>query len=792
VTVEEGTAVRLPLSGLRVLELANEIAGPYAGKLFSDAGADVVKVEAATGDPLRRWTASGTVPDGDSALFHFLNTSKRSVVMVSPGDQAVRLAAGADIVLADDSVDEGLLDELREACAGVVVSITPYGRTGPSAGDAATEFTLQARCGSTAGRGLPETHPLAAGGRLGEFIGGTFAAVAGLAYALGARQSGRRQFIDLSLLEAMVITMGGLSSVSAQVLGNAAPAGRSLELPSIEPTADGYVGFCTVTGQQFQDFLLLIERFDWLDDAELASFAGRQRRRHEFSAAVREWTTKRTTADIIEAASALRIPVAPIGSPETIPAIDHFVERGVFITNPAGFHQPRSPYRIHGGTSRPLTPAPRLGEHDGAIDWPATTGVVAVASPTADLPLAGVRLFDLTAFWAGPSATHVLAALGADVIKVEGVKRPDGMRYAGGWAPSRECWWESGSVFLAVNENKRDLTLELTSPEGVALALQLIAKCDVVIENFSPRVMDNLGLTWEAVSAANPAAVMVRMPAFGLDGPWRDRVGFAQTMEQVSGMAWLTGDADGAPIIPRGACDPIAGLHAAFATLIALEQRRSSASGALVEVAMVEAALNAAAPVVIEKAAYGRALNRNGNRGPVSSPQGLYRCFGDDEWVALATSTDEQWAALCTAVGDGSLTDAAGHDSFAARQAAADRIDAVLAAWASARRAPDAAAELQRAGVPAAVVTAGRDLLDDPQLRHRQFFEPVDHPVVGRVLMPSQPLRCGDEDRRWLRTAAPTLGEHNSAILTSLLNVPADRLAKLFDGGVIGTRPAGL
>lgn len=783
----------LPLSTFRVLEIASDIAGPYAGKLLVDAGADVVKVEPATGDPLRYWTATGATPTGDSAAFTFLNGSKRSVTGEPDCPDVLELARAADIVLIDQGVSDGALEQLRASCPKVVVSVTPYGRCGPSAHEPATEFTLQARCGSTAGRGLPESRPLSAGGRLGEFIGGVYAAATGLAYAGKARVSGRREFVDVSLLEAMVITMGGLTAVSAQLLGSGASSPRSLELPSIEPTADGYVGFCTITAQQFQDFLALIERFDWLDDAELATFAGRQRRREEFNAAVRQWTSTRTTAEIVEAASALRIPVAPIGTPETIPGMDQFVERGVFVSNPAGFLQPRPPYRISGVGVRSPSLAPAIGADIGLVHWPLENEnppAPGALESTADAPLSGLRIMDLTAFWAGPSATAVLAALGADVVKVEGVKRPDGLRYAGGWPPSREGWWETGPMFLAVNENKRGLSLEMTTAEGQALARRLAGQCDIVIENFSPRVMGNLGLDWEAVSGANPTALMVRMPAFGLDGPWRDRVGFAQTMEQVSGLAWMTGEADGPPVIPRGACDPIAGLHAAFAVLVALEHRHRTGDGALVEVTMVEAALNVAAIGVIEQTAYGRSLSREGNRGPAASPQGVYRCEGSDEWVAIAVTTDEQWEALVAVTGVPELRGA--HLQTRADRAADDHIDAALGGWTVARSAQAAANALLPAGVPAAVVTPARDLLRDPQLAYRGFFETIDHPIAGRLAMPGQPMRLSDVEHRWITAAAPTLGEHNALVLGELLGVGPDELTRLQKAHVVGTRPRGL
>ena len=154
-------------------------------------------------------------------------------------------------------------------------------------------------------------------------------------------------------------------------------------------------------------------------------------------------------------------------------------------------------------------------------------------------------------------------------------------------------------MFLCSNNNKRGISVELSTDAGRAIALEFIAASDLVIENFSPRVMENFGLDWDAVAAANPRAVMVRMPAFGLDGPWRDRVGFAQTMEQATGMAWMTGHADGPPVIPRGVCDPMAGLHAAFAAVAALVIRDRDGIGMHVESTMVESALNVAAEMLV-------------------------------------------------------------------------------------------------------------------------------------------------------------------------------------------------
>ncbi|WP_297792941.1 CoA transferase [Mycobacterium sp.] len=770
-----------PFADWRVLELCNGLAASYCGKMFADAGADVVKIEATRGDSLRGWSAGG--PPG--ALFGYLAAGKKSVVNRGQAEIA-SLLAGADIVLTD-LTDGWTLDDITAyvAASAVVVAVTPFGTTGPYVESqlVANEFILQALCGSIAGRGWPDDEPVQAGGRLGEWLAGTFAAAAAAATARHAARTGSGQVIDVSTYEAMVIAMGGLSAMSASVLGaDSLLHERSLELPSIVPTADGMVGFCTITAQQFQDFLVMIDRADLVDDAELASFAGRAERRDEFLGMVTAWTRSRTTQEIVELAVAFRIPVAPIASPEMLPKVDHFVERGVFVESPAGVLAPRVPYRSDAIATRAPEEPPALGADNGRLQWPARPEPPRSADVDA-LPLSDVRVTDFTAFWAGPVATQLLGALGADVIKIEGVRRPDGMRFSAGRPPDWDQWWEWGPVFLCSNNNKRGVSIDLGTDAGRSLALELIAASDLVIENFSPRVMANFGLEWDAVRAANPQAIMVRMPAFGLDGPWRDRVGFAQTMEQATGMAWMTGHADGPPVIPRGVCDPIAGLHAAFAAVAALVIRDRGGAGMQVESTMVEAALNVAAEMLVEYSRNGIVMRRNGNRGPGAETQGVYRCRGDDEWVALAAMDAPARASLAGLLNQPELT---GWDERA------DDIDKLISDWAAGRSVTEAVDALRAAGVAAARVTPAAALLTDPHLHARGFWETVDHPVAGSFLCTGMPFAFLGQPRRWVRRVPPLYGQHTGEVLTEILGHSERNLADLRRSGTISDRPAGL
>ncbi|MBW1884718.1 MAG: CoA transferase, partial [Deltaproteobacteria bacterium] len=449
---------------IRVIDFSTGIAGAYCTKLLADAGADVIKVETGDGDPLRRYSATSSVPsDEDGALFRFLNASKRSVVGDPEDDEVQALVASADLVV--ESFDTPQFDA-SAWCARdpglVILSITPWGRTGPYAGRPWSEFTLQAESGSLSVRGLPQYPPLRAGGRIAEWVGGTFSAVAALAAVHSAQRTGHGEQIDFSLLEAMNIAASQYRDPQRQLAGDTdltTPA-RHCETPSIEPTADGYIGVNTNSNEQFQSFLVLIERPDLIEDESLSRWPERLARWDWWHETVHAYTRTQTTADLIERASALRIPVAPVNDGKRVLEHPHLIERGIFIEDPSGgFKRPVAPYLVDGERLAPPRPAPRLGEHDGRIEARRPRR----PSPSGErrLPLDGVRVLDLTAWWAGPVSTHMLATLGADVIHVEAIQRLDGMRMTGGTFIERPAWWELSVFFLAANANKRGITLNL-------------------------------------------------------------------------------------------------------------------------------------------------------------------------------------------------------------------------------------------------------------------------------------------------------------------------------------------
>ncbi len=466
---------------------------------------------------------------------------------------------------------------------------------------------------------------------------------------------------------------------------------------------------------------------------------------------------------------------------------NNFAARHFFVPSPEGdFLQPLPPYTVDG--SRPVARgrAPLLGEHTGHIEPRPSRSAPLWAKEAADLPLAGVRILDATSWWAGPSSTQLLAYLGADVIHLESITRPDGGRTPG-TVVTREKFVGIWGVYIASNTNKRGVTLSLDVLRGSELVRQLAKTADVVIENFSPRVFEQYGLTWDTLHALNPRTIFVRMPTFGTTGPWRDNVGFAQTMEQMSGMAWVTGYGSGPPRIPQGPCDPNAGAHAAFALLVSLVERETTGHGSYVESTMVEAAMNAAAEQVIVYSAYGKIMMRDGNRGPDAAPQGIYACRGEENWLALSVKTDAQWRSTVGVLGNPAWATIPALATTRGRRVEHDLLDERLAEWAQTQDLDTVVARLIDAGVPAARVADPRTISSHPRHVERGWFESVNHKLAGPLPLPGPPFRYASVDA-WQRSAAPFLGEHNHEIFKDILGLSEAEVEQLEATGVAGNK----
>ena len=416
---------------------------------------------------------------------------------------------------------------------------------------------------------------------------------------------------------------------------------RFVATPGVGAARDGLVGLGCGTGQQWLDFCAMVEHPEWMEDPKL--FLDRT----ALEPTIDAWVASHTVDEVLDLASAFRIPNAPIANGSNITTFEQFRVRETFVANPRdGSANPGPPFRLGGGSLR----AARAGSSTrGALDrrgdgrsQPRTRSRRRHRRGPTGFHSEGLRVLDMTAYWAGPLAGHVLALLGAEVIHLESPRRPDGARLVGGVPQTEDQFWERGPIFAALNTNKKSMTIDLGDERGIALVRRLVATCDVVIENYTPRVLEQLGLDYETLRADRPDLVMLRMPGFGLDGPWRDLAAFAFVIEDASGSRGSPGiptfcrSSRTASVIRTQGCTPCS------ACLLALEHRERTGEGGLVEAAMVEAAANIAAEQAIEFSAYGALLARAGNRGPTAAPQNLYQAAGpddlgrDDSWVAIA------------------------------------------------------------------------------------------------------------------------------------------------------------
>jgi crotonobetainyl-CoA:carnitine CoA-transferase CaiB-like acyl-CoA transferase len=409
------------------------------------------------------------------------------------------------------------------------------------------------------------------------------------------------------------------------------------------------------------------------------------------------------------------------------------------------------------------------------------------------LPLEGVRIVDFTAYWAGPLPTAIMADLGAEVIKVESIQRPDQFRILAIPGDPAKVF-ELSPPFNATNRNKLALTLDLARPEGVRLFKELVKRSDAVVQNYSPRVMPQLGLSYETLREVNRAIVMTSVSGFGQEGPWRDYVSFAAIGEALSGISGLSGyTGEGALIHGVGVSDPFAGYLAAFCTLAAVHHARATGEGQHVDVSQLEASMQYIADALIEFELTGRPRERATVDDSSAAPHGAFPARGEDAWVALSVETEEQWRALLAAM-SASETKSPGWASDARfatpllRRGNRAALNEYVAQWTTRFDPHELARDLQARGIPAAPVLAPSDLLKDPGLEAAGFFQYVDHPVAGRHPYPSFPALL-DGEHPPIKRVGPMLGQDNHYVLSKILELSDAEIARLEADRIIGMRP---
>jgi len=390
--------------------------------------------------------------------------------------------------------------------------------------------------------------------------------------------------------------------------------------------------------------------------------------------------------------------------------------------------------------------------------------------------LKGLRILDFTWVLAGPYATRILSDFGAEVIKIQSKKTAGGV--------------ESNltGYFSHWNRNKRSITLDMSYPEAKEIVLRLAKISDVVIENFSTRVLSNWGLDYERLKEVRPDIIMVSMSGMGQTGPWKDFVAFGPALQALSGLTYLTSFAKESPLgMGYAYADPVAGLHAALAILAALEYRDRTGQGQYIDVSEYEAMCTLIAPTLMNALINKREVFPQGNRPNdiLAAPHGCYKCLGVDRWCVIAVFNEVEWKALCRVMGDPSWTKEERFSSLLKRKENSKELDGFIEHW-TVQHSPEEVVQLfQEAGVSAGVVQNGEDLAKDPQLASREFFMELNHPVLGRTTTDRTPIKFSDHPKTHWK-AAPLLGEDNRYVYMDLLGFKEDDFSSYIEKGIIG------
>ncbi len=408
--------------------------------------------------------------------------------------------------------------------------------------------------------------------------------------------------------------------------------------------------------------------------------------------------------------------------------------------------------------------------------------------------LEGIRVLDLTMVYAGPMATKMLAELGAEIIKIESSVRADVFTRANIYPENEpgEDSWNRGCLFHSMNAGKRGISLNLGSEEGRDLFRRLVRISDVVIENFSPRVMDNWGLSYQELANIRPDIVMVSISGLGHYGPLRNFYMYVPGMEGMSGLTYNTGYPDKPPLQSGYAYgDWVTGVNAAAALLVALYHRKMTGQGQYIDVSGREAASCHIGDILMDYTLNGRDRTRAGNRHFSAAPHGCYRCKGEDNWVNIAVEDEEQWQKFCKVLGCPVWSRSKKFAVAQNRWQNQEELDQLIEQWTSQHDHYDVMHRLQQAGVPAGAVLNMKELYLDPHLVERNFFQVTDHGegIGKRPLASHVPAKLTGIERS-AQKRAPRFGQDNQYVFGELLGIPEDKLKKFEEEKVIGGIPA--
>lgn len=769
---------RRPLSGVRVVDLTIE-RGELAGRLLSDLGAEVVRVEPPEGSPARSLPPMA----GDQSLFFTVrNAGKLGVALdlsQDPDrDRLHELLACSDVVI--DSAepgswaDSGLdADDLAARHPHLIVcSITSYGRTGPYAGRDVPCAVLDATGGMAFKAGVPDREPLLPPGNIADDTASMHAVFAIECALLQQHATGAGQVLDVSVNEATAQIADWSLSNWTRSLDAGMPSLDSRIGPgpvyTILPCKDGYVRLVIIAERHWKAMRAWLGEPDYLQDPEYETFMGR----FGIADAVlnplyTELFSTMTMLEVAEECQERGIVCTPILKPDDVLVNPHFAARGSFdrveidgteLMLASGF------FEIDAERVGPTGAPPTVGEHTATVfgglgaHRPAPSAALSGDEP----PLAGVRVMDFGHGGVGVETGRMLAEYGADVVKIESRIYPDFIRTVLGG--------EMSPSFASSSRSKRSLGVDAKSSEGVALLKRMAAQADIAIENNSTGIMDQMGIGYGDLSAVNPNLVMMSSQLMGSRGPWAAWSGYGPNTQVTGGMTHLWNyEGDDAPagsmsIFP----DHFAGRTGAVVALAGvLGRRRNGDAGLHAEVCQVEQVVNVMADLLAKESVDPGSVRARGNHNDRGTPWGLFPCAGDDSWAAICTRSDAEWRALVDVMGspEWALTDEL--ETLAGRRAHEAEIDEHVRRWTSTRAAGDVVAACVAAQVPAGPMHNSHGQYHDPHFRERGFIVELDQPPIGGMTFEGPGFHASGMAAADIRPA-PALGAHTREVCAAL------------------------
>lgn len=807
----------MPVLGhYRVLDLSDE-RGQLCGQLLAHLGAEVILIEPPGGSSARRVGPflDGADPDDAEASLSFWsqNRGKRSVVLDLDDDhdrdRLRALVAGADVLV--ESFDPG-----RRAAWGlsphelaainpalIDVSITPFGSDGPKATWKATDLTLAAAGGQMSLTGDDDRPPLRVS--VPQSYAHAAAEAAGAALvALYERQhhSGTGQHVDVSAQHSVLQaaqTMMLAGPIGANLLTRVAGGVKAgpIHVQLMWPCADGFVSVTLLFGAAIAPFTEnlvawaraegfiddVVAAEDWVNfTAKLFTTPDGLGIYEALKAQIGRFLLTKTKQELLDAAFSRRLLIAPVATTADVLASPQFEARQFWqdVVHPDGrtVRYPGPLAKLSATPLPSLPAAPNVGRDSESVlaeapRRPAPSGLA--PTPTrADGPLAGLKVLDLMWVMAGPATSRVLADYGATVVRIESSRRVDTARTI---QPFRNngTGVDDSALFNNMNAGKLGLALDLSKPEAHQVVLDLARWADVVLEAFSPKAMTGWGLDYQSLREVNPRVIMLSTCLMGQSGPWRTLAGFGTMASAISGFFNVTGWPDRPPSGPFGAyTDYVAPKLTLPVLLAAIEHRRVTGEGQYIDLAQSESSMQLLAAAMLDQSVNGRQSERQGNDDEVWAPHGVYRCAGDDRWVAVAVTDDEAWRALCALTG---RADLAGLNE-AERRDRRRQLDEVVEAWTVSVDADEAQQRLQDVGVSAHQVQNSWECNADPQLAHRQAFLEVPHASLGTTWVEGSRFRLSRTPASVTR-GGPIYGEHTFDVLSDLLGYDGDRVAEL-------------